>query len=298
MPRLSVVVPTYNRPEKTARCLDSVLGQADGCDVEVVVVDDASSDGTAAVLTRYAGMGAVRIVRHTENRGAPAAKNTGAGASRGEFVSFLDSDDKLLPGALAHLLGRLSPPAAFDILFLGTVSGGDACGTAQRSAAAGRYRYEAYLRALDAIGECLPVVRRTAFLERPYDEDLRGCEGLTYLRLLKRGATMEIDPTPTRLYDTTGDDRLCSPVQLRGRARQLAEGFRRLVEEFGDDLLCFNPVQYDRFVLREVVYGRIAGQPRERRRRAAGLQTRLLAGIVPFLPSRAVRLAFALRAAN
>ena len=92
MPRVSVIVPTYNRASSLPRAIDSALEQTIG-DLEVVVVDDGSTDHTASVLADYDDP-RVRPVVHATNRGANVARNTGIDHARGEYVAFLDSDDE------------------------------------------------------------------------------------------------------------------------------------------------------------------------------------------------------------
>lgn len=100
-PRFSIVIPTFNRRERVLRAIDHVLEQADAGPVQIVVVDDGSSDGTAdAIAQRYQGNASINVIR-TTNRGPSAARNTGVGLARGEFVCFLDSDDWFRPDTLA-----------------------------------------------------------------------------------------------------------------------------------------------------------------------------------------------------
>ncbi|WP_122088165.1 glycosyltransferase family 2 protein [Halalkalicoccus subterraneus] len=97
MPVVSVVIPTYNRAGRLGRAIESVLaGRFE--DYEIVVVDDGSTDDTEAVVTGYDD-GRVRYV-YQENAGANTARNRGVAESRGEFVSFLDSDDEFHPETL------------------------------------------------------------------------------------------------------------------------------------------------------------------------------------------------------
>jgi CDP-glycerol glycerophosphotransferase len=101
-PQISVIVPIYNVEEYLAACLDSVLAQTFG-DFEVVVVDDGSPDGSRAIAEEYAGRDRrIRIVTRP-NGGLGAARNTGVRVARGQFLTFLDSDDELPPLALATL---------------------------------------------------------------------------------------------------------------------------------------------------------------------------------------------------
>jgi glycosyltransferase involved in cell wall biosynthesis len=103
VPRVSVIIPTYNRAEMVREAVASVLAQT--CrDFEVVVVDDASTDGTAAALAEYAE---VQVLRHPRRRGVAAARNTGIQAARGEWLAFLDSDDLWLPEKLARQMAYL-----------------------------------------------------------------------------------------------------------------------------------------------------------------------------------------------
>ena len=94
--KLSVVIPTWNRAHLVCEAIDSALNQRPG-DVEVIVVDDASSDNTTELVTRIYGDW-VRLLRLTDRGGAGAARNAGFALARGEFVAFLDSDDVWLPG--------------------------------------------------------------------------------------------------------------------------------------------------------------------------------------------------------
>ena len=94
-----VVIPAHNRAHQLPRCLASVWAQHPRGPKEVIVVDDHSTDDTAAVA---ASLGA-RVIRHRENRGAAAARNTAIAAADCEWLAFLDSDDEWLPNHLAHL---------------------------------------------------------------------------------------------------------------------------------------------------------------------------------------------------
>src|SRR5215212_8886473 len=98
-PLVSVVIPCYNQAHFLGEAIESVLAQSHP-NFEIIVVDDGSPDDTSEVAARYPG---VRLVRQ-ENQGLSGARNAGLARSEGEYVVFLDSDDRLLPEALeAHL---------------------------------------------------------------------------------------------------------------------------------------------------------------------------------------------------
>jgi len=95
MPAVSVIIPTYNRRELVREALASVLAQTHS-DVELIVVDDGSDDGTAEVVQEFAR---VRYV-YQPNRGVSAARNHGVALSSGALLAFLDSDDLWQPRKL------------------------------------------------------------------------------------------------------------------------------------------------------------------------------------------------------
>jgi glycosyltransferase involved in cell wall biosynthesis len=99
---VSVVIPVFNRPAAVRRAIESVLAQT--CqDFEVIVVDDHSTDNTAASVMACTDP-RVRLIRHEQNRGGSAARNTGIQAGSAPYVAFLDSDDEWLPMKLERQL--------------------------------------------------------------------------------------------------------------------------------------------------------------------------------------------------
>jgi len=100
---VSIVVPCYQVRDHVDECVQSALGQSYRA-IEVVLVDDGSTDGTAARLARWAGADdRVRIVEHEDNRGLGAARNSGVAAAEGDFLFFLDADDVLPRDAIARM---------------------------------------------------------------------------------------------------------------------------------------------------------------------------------------------------
>ncbi|MCY0149223.1 glycosyltransferase [Hoeflea sp. G2-23] len=101
LPSLSVIIPSYNRPTSTLAAVRSVIEQDVEC--EIIAVDDAST-GPDELAKLLAGEPRVRCVRRKTNGGAGAARNTGLSLASHDLVTFLDSDDWMLPGTLAPRL--------------------------------------------------------------------------------------------------------------------------------------------------------------------------------------------------
>ena len=92
MPKLSVIVPVYNTEKYLRECVDSILAQT-FTDFELILVDDGSTDGSGAICDEYAAKDPRIQVIHQQNGGATVARRSGVRIARGEYVTFVDSDD-------------------------------------------------------------------------------------------------------------------------------------------------------------------------------------------------------------
>ncbi len=104
-PKVSVIIPTFNRARTIRAAIESVLRQSYS-DFELIVVDDCSKDETRMVLSTIADP-RVRAIFHEKNGGASLARNTGARAASGTWIAFQDSDDEWLPTKLELQMARL-----------------------------------------------------------------------------------------------------------------------------------------------------------------------------------------------
>jgi glycosyltransferase involved in cell wall biosynthesis len=105
-PLISVVVPVFNVAPYLQQCVDSISSQSVG-DLEIVAVDDGSQDDSGAILAAEAGREPRLRIITQDNRGLGDARNAGAAAARGTYLTFADSDDLLTAGALERLLAAL-----------------------------------------------------------------------------------------------------------------------------------------------------------------------------------------------
>ena len=105
-PLLSVIVPVYNVETYLCQCVDSLLAQ-DLDDYEIILVDDGSTDTSGAICDRYAAAHPHLRCIHQKNAGLPAARQSGMRASRGRYVTFVDSDDWIAPDMYAKMCGAI-----------------------------------------------------------------------------------------------------------------------------------------------------------------------------------------------
>ena len=111
---VSVIIPVFQGELTVAKCISSILSQ-DVSDLELIVVDDGSTDATPDIVDRMAESDTRVVVKHTANRGRQAARFTGVQSATREWVTFVDADDKLPEHAIGKLLQQASDDV--DIVF-------------------------------------------------------------------------------------------------------------------------------------------------------------------------------------
>jgi len=119
VPAISVVIPTHNREAMLRRALDSVFAQK-FARCEVIVVNDGSSDATAAQLVKFTDT-RLRAIHHPRPLGAAAARNAGLALARAPVIAFLDDDDEQLPGFLTETVRAHSIAPRMDLVWTGVI---------------------------------------------------------------------------------------------------------------------------------------------------------------------------------
>ena len=185
-PTISVVVPAYNEERYIAEALDAVLAQTRP-PLEVIVVDDGSTDGTREVVGRYEDR--VRLIEQ-ENRGCPGAFDTGFREASGEFVALCPADDVWEPRKLEWQQDELAAHPEVDVIFGAAERFGLASGEHVRPARTGVldgswFAREMYRRNL--IADPSAVVRRSLYLELGGYESLVGEDYEFWMRALAAG---------------------------------------------------------------------------------------------------------------
>lgn len=221
---VSVIIPAYNRAGFIAAALDSVLAQTYR-PIECLVVDDGSTDDTGRAVAEWGrkldAQFSLRCFRQ-ENRGAAAARNRGLRESRGEFINFLDSDDRLLPKTLQRKVECLRSTGAPYCYVQGKrVDGeGNTLGLHGRPWTA----YDGLFFLTYHFDTNAPLIRRSVCQEvGPWDESLKGWDEVEYFARLKlhggRGVFLEevghlaIEHNGDRITPTEANEQASYPAR-------------------------------------------------------------------------------------
>jgi glycosyltransferase involved in cell wall biosynthesis len=217
---LSVVVPTFNRPEATLRAIRSALEQTRPPD-EIIVVDDAS---TPPFLLNDSSLchKSIRILTLPTNRGASAARQAGVDAATSDVIAFLDSDDRWLPEKLAAQMAFLDQSSGNLVAI--------ACGWLEEGSNSRQRIPIPSDRVADFASGCwfapgsTVIVPRNAFVAvGPFDPNLRRLEDLDwFLRFALCGGRLEVAPMMGAVIS----------IGRRGRGMPVEQASSRLLERF------------------------------------------------------------------
>jgi glycosyltransferase involved in cell wall biosynthesis len=261
-PQVSVVMPAYNAAASLGTAVASILRQS-LTSLEVVIVDDGSTDATFAVARALAAEDPrVKVFRCPCNRGQAAARNLGLTRARGRWIALVDADDEIAEDRL-NLLSEAGEATGADLIADGVVFAGPrqpgtparlpACeglnGETTTLSLEALIRSDIPLNGLCSFGYLKPLMRR-AFLEHwrlCYDEDLRFAEDFNlYVRALMCGGRFVLHPRTLYVYNQTpvsvsrnlhvlpksADDALVNSRRIRELARQFRiAGLDRLLDE-------------------------------------------------------------------
>jgi glycosyltransferase involved in cell wall biosynthesis len=120
VPKISIIIPVHDMQDHLTACLDSVVNQT-LADLEFICIDDHSTDSSGEILAAYAQRDPrFRVITYPDNRTASQARKDGVSASTGDYILFLDADDRLAPHACERLYAEMDSDPV-DILHFGTV---------------------------------------------------------------------------------------------------------------------------------------------------------------------------------
>jgi glycosyltransferase involved in cell wall biosynthesis len=231
---LSIVTTTFNRKDLVVRSIDSSLQFIEQAhsNIELIVVDDASADQTFEYLkSKYQEElkdGIVKLIRSDVNVGATGAKNLGGLQAKGRWLLFIDSDDLIIADRCHELVTILKEHDQFPMIFF-------RCIDLKTGRLIGPYYKEPFQFSLKQLlncgtpGECLPAINTSKFLQFKYSADLRGCEGLTYVKILNRYGPGLVETLIVRKYNTTTPDRLSSRKEYIVRSCHIGKYHRTIL---------------------------------------------------------------------
>lgn len=253
-PVFSIIIPVYNRAWSIRRAVESAIAFSDGSmRTEIILTDDASTDNSAEIIAslideKY-NLPSVtfKFIRHAINKGVCAAKNTGAKAASGIWLIFLDSDDELINKTASDVYKAVMINEKYPLHFFKCIGENDLL----ESEVFNNFQlrnFGAYLKS-GTDGEALPVIKKVVFINHLYDEDVRGYESLSYLRIVKAHSFAVINSMIVRRYYTSHIDRLSSREGMKRRYRDLAKGHCRVILEHRAAMSVYTLVkQYMRYM--------------------------------------------------
>lgn len=227
-PLVSAVITTYNRPSYLERAVHSVLDQTYDS-IELVVVDDHSDTPASETLSGIdlSGLSAVQCLRHEENQGANAARNTGIDAASGEYLAFLDDDDRWVPEKIERQVEAFfDAPADVGAVYTGLKSDkGDGFSDSIPPVVEGNLT-EALL-CENVVGSLsVFMVRTDLATEVRLDERFPCWADLEWYINLSRHAEFRRIPEPLVIYDSGSHNRLTADIEKK------QAGYDLFVEEF------------------------------------------------------------------
>ena len=245
MTRITFVIPTFNRAQTIIRSLESIVNM--GISFEAIVVDDASTDNTKEVVTKWINLKKCSkfIFYHSikYNVGVTAAKNFGYHLSKNGWVVFLDSDDMMISQKSNEFQNTLKQYDNIPLIFF-------RCVDQDRKKVGTEFKEDRLLSLYDYVnnssyGEALTVINKNIVgLNFCYPGSLRGYEGLGCLRLIKNYGPAILSNLYVRIYDRSGESRLSSKSGMLSRLSLIELGHRELIKEFKKYLTWKNYLNY------------------------------------------------------
>lgn len=231
MPAVSVIIPTYNRAHVLGRAIESVLAQS-YADFELIVVDDGSRDRTEELVAALAHP-KIRYLKLPRNRGQNAALNAGVRSAAGGFCAFLDSDDQWLPSFLQRIMPCFERDPRYGCAYswAGVRNRAGGLDTSKRFTLSGEIYAQALAQGYVSHMITLVVKRHLLFEAGLFDESFVVCQDDDIcLRLAALTPFCLVEENLAVIHSDAGG-------QLTGHRAHYADGFRKLVGKFEEEIL-------------------------------------------------------------
>jgi glycosyltransferase involved in cell wall biosynthesis len=237
-PLVTAVVTTYDRPEFLRRAVETVAAQTYD-PIELVVVDDHSEIPAERVLDGHdPDVAAFEIRRHEENRGANAARNTGIKAATGEYIAFLDDDDRWDPEKLARQIDRFRHGSDdVGLVYTGRKVVDDGEVSRIRLPAEPPADITKALLCRNVVGTQSSVVVRADVAKRtPFDEQIPRWADLEWYVAVSTECEFAVLREPLVIYDRSADNRISDDYEM------LEESYRLFVDKYRDLAAEYGPL--------------------------------------------------------
>jgi glycosyltransferase involved in cell wall biosynthesis len=240
-PLFSIIIPTYNRIELIDETIQSAIDfvAPHNFRENIIIVDDASQDGTYEYLLKVwnaeINKKYIRLFRNKVNLGVAGARNKGIYESNSKWIIFLDSDDLLLPSSSKNMMNILKQSEQYPIVFF-------RCMNLESEELNGPQVSQAYDLGIEELlncgtpGECLPAIKKKHLIKHPYNEEMNGCEGITYADIISNNGCARLEPLIVRKYRTQNIDRLSIGDGFQSRVNDIRIYHKIILFKYGRHL--------------------------------------------------------------
>lgn len=241
-PLVSVILPTYNRANLLSRAVNSVLDQTYQ-NFELIIVDGGSADNTGEVAKSFDDM-RITYYKQEKNKGVLATRNTGFDLAKGDYVTFLDDDDELLPKALEVSVNKLSELSSkgIKIVWFDRIDAEQKKVSGFGIKSEGLIPYEDFL--CDRIhGDFWMVMDRGIIGDDRFDERLWGNESILWLKLHRKSNAFYVPKILYKNYREHGE-RMCDFRSELKHISRVALTKKAFLEEYGGEIKSLCPESY------------------------------------------------------
>ena len=239
---ISVIVPVYNVREFLPACVDSILRQS-AADLECILVDDGSTDGSGALCDELARTDPrVRVV-HKSNGGLSDARNAGLDVARGDYVAFVDADDRLAPSALEALKGELEA-RSLDVAVGNVMLHDMRSGEERPFAPLSTPRPQGLMDRLFNVSACNKLYRRSVFATRRYEKGAKFEDVPVWADILFSGAKVGYVDETVYVYNVNREGSIVTTRDYRGypaawtAQREALKSHGRYDAQIASDFVC------------------------------------------------------------
>ena len=259
-PRISIIIPTFNRAWSLPRTIASVLNQTSK-DWELIIVDDGSTDDTAGVIKEYLTDTRVRYFKK-ENGGVGTARNFGIAKASNELVTFLDSDDEFVPNTI-ELMQEDAPRLLTDksismVLYLAKKNSAKSYQD-NRLTDKELIDYKSAVQGRWPRVETVQLCRKETFNKYLFPTLAGGHETILWNSILKYEGPALLRTKIVRIYHTEHDSRLTGVSSVISRARTMPKLYDIFLKEFEEDYKALNPKQLAYFYLEKGIFEIVDG---------------------------------------